>query len=625
MRFAFTLLTVFLFLSSGSPAQGVTDGSRSQLNPYMYPFYHGVASGDPLTDRVIIWTRITLDPPVDPVQVNWQMATDTLFNTIVASGQVSTDSTLDYTVKVDVTGLQPNSWYYYRFLYDTVPSIVGRTRTLPTGTVSNLRFAVASCQDYQKGYYNAHKDLSKRNDIDAVLFLGDYTYEGGPDTIIPDRTHEPAKKTVQLFEYRMRQSQYHLDPDLQEAHRQFPWICVWDDHETANNSYTDGAKNHGVNDGPWYDRKVNGVETYEEWMPVRMPDPNDTFRIFRRFTFGDLLDLNMLDTRLYDRSKQAGGSVLAITDSILNDSTRTMVGPEQFNWLENNLDSSIATWQIIGQQVMMTPLVIPPGVFGPASIVNPDQWDGYPFEREKFYDFVTGHNIQNVVVLTGDIHTSWANDLPLTGYDSLNRENSAGVEFVCTSISSSNELPPLISESVILSLAQHVRFVDLHLHGYCVLDVRPGKVQSDYVYVSDVLTKNYTAYVGTSWCVDAGTHHLYSCNTPSAALNAYPAPAPGVLPGTGIKQLSDNVTTISIHPNPFISEVLIQYDTYKPEPITLQVQDANGRVVLTHNLGLSMQGTNYAEFDGSGLAKGFYVVTLKGRSGSVGKSVIKID
>ena len=188
-KISLLLLSLIFFVFVQAQPNG---SSRSALNPALFPFYHGVASGDPLSDRVILWTRITLNPPVDPVSVNWQIATDTLFSNIINSGTASTDSTKDYTIKVDAAGLQQNTWYYYRFIYDTVKSVVGRTRTLPTGTVNNLRFAVASCQDYQDGYYNAHRHLSQRNDIDAVLFLGDYTYEGGASvTVVGDRFHEP--------------------------------------------------------------------------------------------------------------------------------------------------------------------------------------------------------------------------------------------------------------------------------------------------------------------------------------------------------------------------------------------------------------------------------------------------
>lgn len=624
MKKTLPLLLLVVFMVSANAQEAYKSSSRSTLNPAQYPFYHGVASGDPLTDRVILWTRITLDPPVDPVMVSWEIATDTSFANVVNSGTASTDSTKDYTIKIDAGGLQANNWYYYRFTYDTFHSVTGRTKTLPSGTVNNLRFAVASCQDYQKGFYNAHKHISQRNDIDAVLFLGDYTYENGVDSVVEGRYHEPDHKTIQLFEYRMRQSQYHLDPDLQECHRQYPWITVWDDHETANNSYTEGAKNHGVNDGPWYDRKVNGVEAYEEWMPIRVPDPNDTFRIFRRFTFGDLADLNMIDTRLYDRSKQAGTSVLATSDSTLNDSTRTMMGPQQFDWLEHNLDSSNARWQIIGQQVMMAPLVLPASIFGTPSIVNPDQWDGYPYERQKFYDFVMGHNIKDVVVLTGDIHTSWANDLPLANYDSATHQNSVAVEFVAGSITSSNELPPLVSGPVILQLAPHVRYVDLVQHGYYILDITPTRTEADFVFVSDILTKNFTPVQGPSWCVNDNERSLHSCSGPSQPLNTYPPLAPGNFE-TGIHNPVDNITTISIHPNPFFDQVVIQFNVFKAEDIQLEVRNSTGQLMLKKSLGLSNVGTNYAQFNGSNFANGFYTVTLYGKSGAVGKSVIKVD
>ncbi len=598
-------------------------GGRSALDPALYPFYHGVASGDPLFDRVILWTRITLDPAQDPVSVDWQIATDANFGNIVSSGNASTDSTKDYTIKVDATGLQANTWYYYRFKYDTFYSVTGRTKTLPVGSVNNIRFAVASCQDYQNGFYNAHRHMSQRNDIDAVLFLGDYTYEDGADSVIAGRVHEPDHKTVQLIDYRIRQSLYHLDPDLQECHRQYPWITVWDDHETANNSYTTGAKNHNTgSDGPWYNRKVNGVEAYQEWMPIRMPDPNDTFKIFRRFPFGDLIDLNMIDTRLYDRSKQAG-TVISVYDSVLNDTSRTMLGPQQFSWLENNLSASTAKWQVIGQQVMMAPLVIPAGVFGDPSIANGDQWDGYPYERQRFYDFVMNNNISNVVVLTGDIHTSWANDLPLPNYDSSTHQNSVGVEFVVGSVTSGNELPPLITAPVISSIAKHVRYVDLVQHGYYVMDVTPSRTQTDFVYVSTILNQNFTVSTGPSWCVNDGERSLHSCTTPSAPLNTYPALAPSKF-GTGINKVQDNITTISIQPNPFVEQVVLQYNTFQPEEINMEVRNSDGRLMLSKNLGLSTTGTNYAEFNGSNFAPGYYVVQLQGRSGAVGKAVIKV-
>ncbi|MES2619903.1 MAG: alkaline phosphatase D family protein [Bacteroidota bacterium] len=626
MKQIFTLLlSAASFLTVFAQPDG---SSRSTLNPALFPFYHGIASGDPLSDRVILWTRITLDPAVDPVSVGWQVSTDTSFNTIVANGNTTTDSTKDYTIKVDATGLQQNTWYYYRFTYDTLKSITGRTRTLPTGAVNNLRFAVASCQDYQDGYYNAHRHLSQRNDIDAVLFLGDYTYEGGANVnVVGGRFHEPSSKTIQLNEYRMRQSLYHLDPDLQAAHQQYPWICVWDDHETANNSYAEGAKNHTINDGPWYDRKVNAIKTYYEWMPIRQPDIADTFKIFRRFTWGDLADLNMIDTRLYDRDRQVTtAQFVPTTDTTILDSTRNMLGPVQFDWLKNNLSNSTAKWQILGQQVILAPLIIPPGFTGPEPVmINSDQWDGYPFDRQKLYDHILNNNIQNVVVLTGDIHTAWANDLPLPGYDAQNRNNSVGVEFVTPSISSGNELPQLITAGTIYGLADYVRYVELSLHGYYVLDITPARTQGDFVYVSNVTSQNYTVSSTPSWYVNDGDRFLQAASGPSTALNTYPALAQRPSLNTAISKLTDNITTISIAPNPFFDEVVIQFDVQKAEELTLQVFNSSGKLMTKANLGLSNIGTNYAVFNGSNFPSGYYRVELTGKSRSIGKAVIKVN
>src|ERR1043165_1203873 len=625
------LAAVLLLTNVFAQSNDFLRSSRSQLNSAQYPFYHGVASGDPLSDRVILWTRITLDPVVDPVQVNWQIATDTTFGTVVNSGSTSTDSSKDYTIKIDATGLQPNTWYYYRFSYDTFKSIIGRTKTVPVGNVNNLRFAVVSCQDYQDGFYNAHRHLSQRNDIDAVLFLGDYTYEGGAlAQPLADRIHEPDHKTIQLSEYRIRQSQYHLDPDLQAAHQQYPWICVWDDHETANNSYTNGAKNHNVNDGPWYDRKVNAVKAYQEWIPIRVPDAADTFRVFRHFDFGNLAALNMIDTRLYDRSKQvappSGQQFVPANDTMILDSTRTMVGPAQFSWLNNNLDTSTAKWQILGQQVIMTPLVVPAGVLGAnAVLINPDQWDGYPFERQKLYDHIVAHNVNNVVVLTGDIHTAWANDLPLPGYDTANRNNSIGVEFVTPSISSGNELPQLVSAPTIYALANYVRYVELIMHGYYVLDITPSRTQSDFVYVSTVSTQSYTTSAGPSWYVNDNEKFLREAGSPSTPLNSYPTPAPVPAISTGIGGPIHNITTVMVQPNPLNDRVLIQYNVFKSEDITLEVWNALGQKLISEKLGRVDAGLNHADFDGSKLSSGYYIIKLKGNNSSVSQRVIKIN
>jgi alkaline phosphatase D len=362
-------------------------------------------------------------------------------------------------------------------------------------------------------------------------------------------------------------------------------------------------------------------------MPIRQPDVADPFKIFRKFTWGDLADLYMLDTRLYERDKQVTtAQFVSTTDSLILDSTRTMMGASQIDWLENNMDSSTAKWQILGQQVIMTPLIIPAGIIAATDVmINSDQWDGYPFDRQKLFDYIVADSIKNVVVLTGDIHTAWANDLPLSNYDSLNRNNSVGVEFVTPSISSGNELPQQISVVTIYALAQHVRYVDLSLHGYYVLDLTPQRTQSDFVYVSTVTSKNYSIIQGPSWYVNEGERFLRNTGFPSATVNTYPSLAEFPPLATSIRNPTDNITTIALGPNPFYDEVVIQFNTVKPEQITLKVYNSAGQVMTERVLGTTNEGLNYTTFNGSNFPSGYYTVELKGKSRSMGRAVIKVN
>src|ERR1043165_3738907 len=268
------ILAVLLLaaISISAQTQDHLSPSRSTLDGTLAPFYHGVASGDPFSDRVIIWTRITSTNNSE--SIDWQIATDTTFGTIINSGTVTTDASKDYTVKVDVTGLQENTWYYYRFKNNGTYSIIGRTRTMPTGNVADLRFAVVACSNYQSGYFNASRDIANKNDVDAVIHLGDYYYEYGPDDFDPgidsSRIQEPFKEVWTLSEYRLRHSFYKLDPDLRVVHQQYPFITVWDDHETANDSWKGGAENHTDSvEGYWHDREEDSHQAYFEWMPIR--------------------------------------------------------------------------------------------------------------------------------------------------------------------------------------------------------------------------------------------------------------------------------------------------------------------------------------------------------------------
>ena len=608
------LLPFVLLFSFGAFAQqesNPVNSSRNSLNPAMEPFYHGVASGDPLSDAVIIWTRITLNS-TDPVDVNWRMATDTLFTNVVANGIASTDSTSDWTIKVDVTGLSSDTWYYYDFEYDGAHSLIGRTRTAPSGGVDHLRFGVVSCQSYEHGFYHAYKDLSTRNDMDCILHLGDYIYEyetGGYSSNISGRGHEPSNEIVELSDYRMRYSHYKLDPDLIAAHQQYPFIIVWDDHETANNSYSDGAGNHTEgSEGLWVDRKAYGIQANTEWLPVRVPDENDPERRYRDFNFGDLADLSMLDTRLYDRDEQGSG----------NENERSLLGFDQRHWLYDNLSSSSAQWKVIGQQVMVAPLT----AFGIP--VNNDQWDGYPAERDSLFEHLTTNNIDNAVVLTGDIHTSWANDLPGDNYDAGTGSGSVGVEYVVTSVTSAS-FPIPVGQNLIVSLNPHIKYADLTQKGYLILDLTAQAAQSDWYYVSDVTDASYNGSSwGTGWLTNDGDNHLTQA-TAAAASGMYPPLAPtSTQTGVGIEEETLDPVIVSAYPNPFVDQFVVQLNIFQKEEVNFQLTDLSGKIVVSEELGQIPQGLHYLEVNVPDVASGLYLFTLRSNETVVTRRMNKL-
>lgn len=575
---------------------GPTHHSRNSLEPALAPFFHGVASGDPLPDAVIIWTRITLNQS-DPVSVNWRMATDTLFANVVANGSATTDSSIDWTVKVDVDGLMADTWYYYDFEYDGDHSLIGRTRTAPVGGVDHLRFGVVSCQSYENGYYHAYRDMVNRNDMDCILHLGDYIYEyatGGISAGMEDRVVEPANEIITLSDYRTRYSHYKLDANLRDAHQQYPFICVWDDHETANNSYSDGAENHTEGaEGFWVDRKAYGMQANMEWLPIRQPDPNNPEREYRSFSFGDLADLNMLDTRLYDRDEQGAG----------NDADRSMLGFEQRHWLYDNLSATTAKWKLLGQQVMVAPLT----VFGIP--VNDDQWDGYPAERDSLYEHLTTNGIDNAVVLTGDIHTSWANDLPGDNYVASTGAGSIGVEFVVTSISTTSS-PISVGQSIIQLANPHIKYVELAKKGYLVLDLTENAAQSDWFYVTDITSPTFTAAWDQGWYTNDGDNHLSQASAPAPA-GIYPPLAPMFNPTTiGINEMSEEAVILGAYPNPFEDRFVIQFNTFEAGPVSIRLTDLSGKVLINKELGRLRSGLHYLEVDVPEVAGGMYVFSL---------------
>ena len=506
------------------------------------PFYHGVASGDPLSDRVIIWTRITPTDFGQTLTGTYHVATDDQFNNVVANGTFSTDSTIDFTVKIDVTGLNPNTFYYYEFEHNGSYSLVGRTKTLPLGAVDNMRLAVVSCASLESGYFNAYEAIANRNDVDAVLMLGDYIYEYESQGFSPnanvDRTWQPAEEITELNDYRLRYNSYRLDYALRKLHQNFPWICIWDDHETANDSYPGGADNHQANEGPWPQRMSAGKKAYFEWIPIRPKAPGNQ-EIFRTFELGDLAKIIMLDTRLEGRDQQVGTN-----DPVFNDTTRTILGPTQFQWFKNELSTTTQPWKIIGNQVMIGAVEI----FG--TPINTDSWDGYPAERQKLFDHLSTNNIDNMVVLTGDIHTSWAVDLK-------NGNNPVGVEMVTPSVTSPGS--PINLSNLITLQNPNIKYVELTKRGFILVDITPQRVQGDWYNVSTINEINASSSCVKSYVSNLGNNSLTLTNNPANGHGAFPQALAGPCSRFYVALAETTAPkVIGVYPNPSTDYITIQ-------------------------------------------------------------------
>lgn len=607
------LAGILLFFALLTHAQ--TDfHTRSGIVPFMAPFYHGVASGDPLSDRVIIWTRVTIDDAIDPnatIQVNWRMATDVSMTNVVANGITSTNALKDYTVKVDVTGLSPYTCYYYDFSFNNYNSIVGRTKTAPTGQVDSLRFAVVSCSDYENGFFNAYASIAQRNDIDAIVHLGDYIYEYEASGGAGGRLTEPANETISLTDYRTRYSHYRLDKDLRDVHQQHPIIAIWDDHETANNSWMGGADNHDpATEGDWSVRMASGKQAYLEWMPVRENDM-DSDRIYRTINYGDLVNFYMLDTRLEGREEQ-----VTATSSELNNPDRTIMGTEQFDWLKNELLNSNTKWNILGQQVMMAPLK----AFGIP--LNMDQWDGYPAERSKLFNFILDSNIQNIVVLTGDIHTSWANDLPSSNYNSSTGSGSVGVEYVITSVTSSST-PLGVPSSVISAANSHNKWSDLTKKGYLILDINQERTQGEWWLCNTITESNPAISLGAKYYVNNQERFLRTAANSTNRSGGTCLQAPFVDPNVGIQSTKNELVWLGAYPNPFEKEITVQYNASKAEKLTVSVLTLDGKKMKQFQI-FANQGLNYVKIDGENLLSGNYQVVIENGQSVRTKRIVKL-
>ncbi|MBT2385596.1 alkaline phosphatase [Streptomyces sp. ISL-11] len=503
-------------------------------------FLHGVASGDPLPDGVLLWTRVTPVPEAVPgsgrgpaVEVAWEVAEDEVFGRVVARGRVTASAAGDHTVKADVRGLRPATAYWFRFTADGVRSPAGRTRTAPArdAAVPGVRFGVVSCANWESGYFSAYRHLAGRRDLDAVIHLGDYLYEYAsgqyPAAKYVVRPHRPAHEIVTLADYRTRHGHYKTDPDLQSLHGTHPTIAIWDDHEFADNTWSGGAGNHTPGaEGDWSARVAAAKQAYFEWMPVRPSIEGTTYRQLR---FGTLADLHLLDLRSFRSQQAKPGS------GTVDDPGRTLTGRAQLDWLKAGLASSDTTWRLVGNSVMMSPVAfgaLPAHLLEPLATllglpaggiaVNTDQWDGYTHDRGELLAHLTGRGIRNTVFLTGDIHMAWANDVPVQAA-TYPLSESAATEFVVTSVTADNldetlhVLPHTVSLAAVTAIKaanRHVQWVDMDSHGYGVLDVTAERAQMDYYVLSDKRNPKATASWTRSYRTLSGTQRVERVKAP---------------------------------------------------------------------------------------------------------------
>ncbi|XHX80802.1 MAG: alkaline phosphatase D family protein [Stenomitos frigidus ULC029] len=474
-----------------------------------YPFSLGVASGNPLPNGVVLWTRLAPKPlngggmPAYNVPVRWQVAADENMRRIVKSGTELAVPEFAHSVHVDVRGLQPGRTYWYQFKAGNEISPIGRTRTAPARNerLDRLRFALANCQDWQNGYYTAYKHLAEE-DLDLVVHVGDYIYEYGPEPGGPRQHNGP--EIVSLEDYRNRHALYKTDTNLQAAHAAFPWVVTWDDHEVENN-YASGISE--VDGEPDQDpavflrRRAAAYQAYYEHMPLRkssLPYGAD-LRLYRRLTYGDLAQFNVLDTRQY-RSDQPCGDDLKPRCEAALDPNATLTGKAQERWLFQGLRQSPARWNILAQQVMFSQFDFDarPGV----QLFNVDQWDGYVAARNRILTVLEQQKVPNPIVLAGDIHSSWVHDIK-RDFDKP-ESKTLGTEFVATSISSDFPSQFIAPVTAALSNNPHTKFFNGALRGYLRCDLNRKQWRSDYRVVSTIAAPQATISTLASFVVENG-------------------------------------------------------------------------------------------------------------------------
>jgi alkaline phosphatase D len=472
---------------------GCEQARDSSPSPIPDVFRHGVASGDPTADGVVIWTRLS-GTETDPVEVSWEMSTTAEFEEVAAEGTLDATEQRDFCVKVDVTGLDAATTYFYRFRALGAESPVGRTRTAPRGDARSLRFGLVSCSNYGAGYFLAYRELAGE-ELDLVVHLGDYIYEYASGESGDVRELEPEHELVTLADYRRRFAHYRRDTDLQALHAAHPMAAIWDDHELANDAWRDGAQNHDADEGSFGERKQAAHRAYFEWMPIR--EPEGELKVQRVLSYGELADLILVDARGWGRDAPVSNP----GDPEITDPERSILGADQEAWLADALTSSTARWRLIGNQVMMSPL---PDLF------NGDSWDGYPESRRRLLSTLAENEVENVLVLTGDIHMSWACDLSLDPndsavYDPMTGEGALGVEVTVPGVTSAglSKSGAALAEASVAD-DEYVKYAELKSRGYVLLSLSEGRAQADYHHFSRVDRESEVSQFSAGIRVDAG-------------------------------------------------------------------------------------------------------------------------
>jgi alkaline phosphatase D len=485
-----------------------------------YPFSLGVASGSPLPDSVILWTRILPNPldansaPKLAVPLRWEVAQDEAFHKIVAKGSAVATLELAHSVRVNVTGLQPGRWYFYRFMLGDAVSPVGRTRTAPAaGSMPDLlKLAVASCQHWEFGSYAAHRYIAGSHP-DLVAFLGDYIYEWGAFRLQHPQPGERIVRQNESFDlqsYRQRYAQYKTDPDLQAAHLVAPWIVTWDDHEVAN----DYAANRDERlSKDFAARRAAAYQAFYEHMPLRLPPPRSFagVRMFQRYDWGRLARFHVLDDRQYRAVQACPGKGLGGSNSVspracpsLLDPRRTMLGLEQEAWLQEGLQSSKARWNILAQQTLMAQSTqLPIAAAGDGRFWT-DGWDGYPAARRRLFDTLVKTRVSNPLVLGGDVHTFYASELRADFNRPASKDNPViATEFVGTSVTSNSR--PQQRTSQYVAMNPHIKYGHSDKRGYMLLEVTPKETRTRFMGLDEVKDPKTVQRELAAFRVESGT------------------------------------------------------------------------------------------------------------------------